>query len=78
MSDNDFDMALGLGIISGDQKRSLECYVDSRFFRQRKSYDEYYVDVGEVKFSGGINDLMILAEEFIINITPSSIYVESK
>lgn len=34
-----------LGIISGEQKQALECYVDTRVFSQCKSYDEYYVDL---------------------------------
>jgi hypothetical protein len=64
---------LELGIIDGDQKRRLECYVDSRFFRQRKSYDEYYVDVDYVSFELSIDDLMILAEQFTVTVTANSV-----
>jgi len=71
-------MNLELGIISGDQKRALECYVDSRFFKQRKSYDEYYVEIDTVVFNHGINDLMILAEEFSVVITSNFIYLKDK
>lgn len=69
---------LGSGIISGEAKRNLECYIDSRFFRQRKSYDEYYVDTDSVELSLGINDLMILAEDFDVRVMTDSIYLEQK
>jgi len=68
-------MNIETGIISGEQKRVLECYVDSRHFRQRKSFDEYYVDIDIVEFKHGINDLMILAEEFSIQITSNSLVI---
>lgn len=66
-------MDISVGIITGDQKRVLECYIDARFFRQRKSFDEYYVDVDIVEFDHGINDLMILASEFSVSVTSNSI-----
>ena len=64
---------LDLGIISGEKKRALECYVDSRYFTQRKSYDEYYVVADNVSADLGINDLMILAENFTVTITVDSV-----
>ena len=70
-------MNLELGIISGDQKRALECYVDSRFFVRRKSYDEYYVEVEIVEFRHGVNDLMILAEDFDVSINSNSITLKN-
>ncbi len=59
---------LELGIFEGDKKRALEDYVDSRAFRQRKSYDEYYCDWREVELNLDIRDLMILAENFIVTV----------
>ena len=57
-----------LGIISGDNKRSLECYVHPAYFRQRKSYDEYYIDVTSVEIALDFNDLTILAENFKVRV----------
>jgi hypothetical protein len=71
------DMDLDVGIITGEQKRVLECYIDSRLFRQRKSYDEYYVDSLLEKFKGNINDLCILAEEFDVRVHADGIILKS-
>lgn len=63
-----------LGIISGDQKRHLEDYLDARFFSQRKEFDEYYIDIQEVDFENiNIQDLMYLAEKFKVKVTESLI-----
>lgn len=64
-----------LGIISGEKKRALECYVDPRAFRQRKSYDEYYVDLTNFECVLDLRDLMILAEDFEITVTEDSVVV---
>ena len=62
-----------LGIIDLEQKRALECYVDERLFRQRKSFSEYYIDVRSVDVVIDIRDLMILSEQFDITISCDSV-----
>ena len=57
-----------LGIIDGDAKRQLEVYVDSRLFSQRKDYDEYTIDVNEVKIRMDIKDLFILSNSFDVRV----------
>jgi len=66
-------MNLELGLIDGDQKRVLECYIDSRLFRQRKNYDEYYVDSNVEEFKGGLDDLGILAEVFGVRVDAATL-----
>ena len=68
----------GLGIISGKQRRSLECYVDARAFRQRKTFDEYYVDLSNFERELGLGDLMILAEHFKIIVLEDSVIVSDE
>lgn len=57
-----------LGIIGGDAKRQLEVYVDSRLFSQRKDYDEYTINVNEVKIRMDIKDLFILSNSFDVRV----------
>jgi len=57
-----------LEIVDGDSKRKLENYVNPQFFRQRKTYDEYYIDVTNVEIDLDFNDLTILAEDFIVKV----------
>ena len=64
-----------LGIISGEQKRALECYVDARAFRQRKTFDEYYVDFTNFERVIDLRDLMILAERFKIIVLEDAVIV---
>lgn len=64
-----------IGIIEGDDKRVLEDYVDVRHFRQRKSYDEYYIDVANVELKLDLNDLMILAETFKVKVGSDCVYI---
>ena len=60
-----FRLELGtLGIIDHQEKVALEDYVDSRVFRQRKAYAEYYIDVTSFDVDIELGDLMILAERF--------------
>ena len=66
-----------VGLLTGEQKRALECYVDARCFRQRKSYDEYYVDTDPVAISLRLQDLYVLAEEFTIEVGPDAVYLRS-
>lgn len=66
---------VNVGIITGDQKKVLECYIDSRYFRQRKSFDEYYVDADRDNFKPGINDLQILAEQFVVEVTTDAVLI---
>ena len=68
--------SLQLGIIGGEEKRSLECYFDSRYFNQRKSYDEYYVDAPqEIEIALAMNDLMIISEAFKVRVLPDGIVI---
>ncbi len=63
------DIHLGrLDLISGESKRLLEPYVDSRLFSQRKTYDEYTIDTDSVKIRMDIKDLFILSEKFIVTV----------
>ncbi len=55
-----------IGIIAGDNKRILENYTGNNIFRQRKSYDEYYVDVTNCEVEIELDDLMRLSRTFII------------
>lgn len=57
-----------LGIISGDEKRFLEKYVDPKIFRQRKSFDEYYIDESKVDVDLSLTTLMALSEWFKVNV----------
>jgi hypothetical protein len=66
----------GLGIISSEMKRALEDYVDVRVFRQRKAYDEYYIDIQEVDFDLDINDLLILADHFEVQVGRDCVYLK--
>ncbi len=64
-----------LGIMDGDKKRALECYVDVREFQQRKSYDEYYLNNSARDLELDIRDLLILAEQFIVTVGIDTIYL---
>ena len=64
-----------LGIISGEQRRALECYIDARAFRQRKSFDEYYIDLTNVELGLDLRDLMILAERFKVIVLKDAIII---
>mgnify|MGYP003646193876 CR=1 FL=1 len=65
-----------LGIISGESKRLLEDYVDTRYFSQRKSYDEWVVDYDEIELSLDLKDLFILSERFEIRVGDGWIELE--
>ncbi len=67
------DVHIELGIIEGQKKRVLERYIDEREFRQRKSYDEYYIDLLKTKLDLDLNDLFILAEEFRVAVNNNSV-----
>ena len=66
---------LEVGIITGDEKRALEVYVDERAFRQRKSYDEYYCDWKEVELELTLNDCFILSNTFHILVEIDSVTI---
>lgn len=67
-------MYLGeLGIIEGEAKRVLECYIDTRHFIRRKQYDEYTLGVQEVNVVFDVVDLMILAEKFKVTVTHNDV-----
>jgi hypothetical protein len=62
-----------LGIISGEQKRALECFVDVRIFDQRKSFDEFTINTTNIQAAIGLKELMILAEVFIVRVLEDSV-----
>ena len=72
------NLVLKIGIIEGDDKRALENYVDSRFFRQRKQYDEYYIDVDDVDLKLDVNDLRILADNFKVQVFSDYVELSSR
>ena len=65
-----------LGVISGESKRLLENYIDTRLFSQRKSYDEWIVDYDEIKLDLDLKDLFILSERFEIRVGDGWIELE--
>ena len=65
-----------LSILSGDEKRALECYVDARLFRQRKQFDEWLVS-GQVTVDIDLNDLMILADHFIVEVCSDGVALKN-
>ena len=75
---NKIKLGLGrLGIIAGEDKRQLENYVHPMYFRQRKSYDEYYIDTNSVDIELDINDLHILAETFEVTVTRNIVVLDT-
>ena len=76
---NNLRIELGsLGIIEGDKKRFLESYIDSRLFRQRKTYDEYYIDVSNAGVNMDLGLLMILAEQFKVQVLEDCVILSHK
>lgn len=71
-------LVLNIGIIEGDDKRVLENYIDSRVFRQRKSYDEYYIGITGTELDLDIRDLMILAENFLVDVFSDYVELSSR
>jgi len=67
-----------LGIIDIHEKVALEDYVDSRAFRQRKTFSEYYVDWNDANICIDIRDLMILAERFKVEVNHQEVVIYSK
>lgn len=67
--------ATGIGIIDGDSKRLLQLYVNETIFRQRKSYDEFYMDQNMFVLDLDIDDLMILSRCFNIEVFQKSISI---
>ena len=65
-------------IIEGNDKRVLECYVDERLFTQRKTFDEYYIDVTNHAVNIEIGDLMVLAENFKVLVTDDAVIISDK
>lgn len=59
-----------LGVISGEQKRTLEAYADPNVFTQRKNYDEYYITCKHMEAEFSVNDLMLLAKSFEVVVGP--------
>lgn len=76
-----FDVRLelgSLGIISGEEKRVLECYIDPRDFKQRKTYDEYTITSTNCIAPLHIADLMILGEHFRILVIKDCVIISDK
>jgi hypothetical protein len=67
-----------MGIIEGDTKRFLESYIDSRLFRQRKTYDEYYIVVTNVEVNMDLGMLMILAEQLKVRVLEDCVILSEK
>jgi hypothetical protein len=67
-----------LGVIEGDHKRMLENYIDERLFRQRKSYDEYYIDVTSYEVDIELGDLMLLGETFKVVVLEDAIIIADR
>lgn len=67
-----------LGIISGESKRLLEDYVDTRLFSQRKSYDEWYIEdyTKPLELDLDLRDLFILSGRFEIRVGDGWIELE--
>ena len=65
-----------LGIIEGDKKRFLEEYVDERCFKQRKSYDEYYVISTNMEVNLDLSLLMIIAEQFKVVVCDDGVILD--
>ncbi len=75
----DIRLELGsLGILSGEQKRALEAYIDSRIFTQRKQFDEYTVDTTNQYAALDLGDLRILAEEFKVLVLEDSVLLADR
>ena len=70
------DVHLKFGIIDGESKRVLEEYVDSSNFKQRKSYDEYYIVNHEAKLNLDLGRLMNLAETFKVTVYGDEVCIE--
>ncbi len=67
-----------LGIVEGDHKRMLENYIDERLFRQRKNYDEYYIDVTSYEVDVELGDLMLLGETFKVVVLEDAIIIADR
>jgi len=71
------NLTVNIGIVTGEERRALEDYIDARRFTQRKSYDEYYIDSGNLELDLSISDLMILAERFKVIVNYDSVELSS-
>ena len=67
-----------IGILEGDRKRILENYIDERLFRQRKNYDEYYIDVTNYEVDVELGDLMLLGETFKVVVLEDAIIIADR
>ena len=65
-----------LSILSGDEKIALEDYVDICMFRRRKQFNEWIVH-GKVEIDLELNDLMILAKSFIVEVCSDGIALKN-
>lgn len=71
-------ITFSLGVISGDNKRWLEDYVDSSLFVQRKDYDEYTVIRGYTAAKLDLYDFKNISEYFKVTINSDSIDISEK
>lgn len=62
-----------LGIISGNNKRVLETYTGGHIFDQRKTYDEYSINVSSCDVEVDLNELMNLSGVFSIVLLPNCV-----
>jgi hypothetical protein len=69
-----------LGIISGNSKRLLECYVDTRLFSQHKCYDEWYITdcTSPSELGLDLRCLFTLSDRFEIRVVRDGIEIEER
>jgi hypothetical protein len=66
----------GMGIVTGDEMRLLESIVPGCDFKQRKSYDEYYVISDTITLDLELWQLMVLGELFTVTVHADSIEID--
>ena len=72
---NKMRLNLDFDIVDGDTVRSISDYIDTRFFTQRKSFDEYYCDLKYINVNIDLGDLLILSESVKVTIENGEVYI---
>lgn len=68
-------LILDFSIVTGDTVRAIADYIDTRYFTQRKSFDEYYCDVKVLDVDMELADLLILSESVNVLIEDGNIHI---